>query len=95
MSCTHLTDLKTVGLVKDQLTEIHKALYLSVLMCGAPTWQSWLAATRLEQLERCQNRCDNRSASGDPGGNAEARCRSMQHDDLDAPADRHRLLKSH
>ncbi len=25
-------------------------------MYGAPAWQPWLAATRLEQLERCQNR---------------------------------------
>ncbi len=25
-------------------------------MYGAPAWQLWLAATRLEQLERCQNR---------------------------------------
>ncbi len=25
-------------------------------MYGAPAWQPWLAAPRLEQLERCQNR---------------------------------------
>ncbi len=25
-------------------------------MYGAPAWQPWLSATRLEQLERCQNR---------------------------------------
>ncbi len=25
-------------------------------MFGAPAWQPWLAAARLEQLERCQNR---------------------------------------
>ncbi len=25
-------------------------------MYGAPAWQSWLSATRLEQLEPCQNR---------------------------------------
>ncbi len=35
---------------------MYKALYLSVLMYGAPAWQPWLAATRLEQLGRCQNR---------------------------------------
>ncbi len=29
---------------------------LSVLMYGAFAWQPWLAATRLEQLERCRNR---------------------------------------
>ncbi len=47
---------KQWGWGKDQLTKIYKALYLSVLMYGAPTWQPWLSATRLEQLERCQNR---------------------------------------
>ncbi len=40
----------------DKFTKIYKALYLSVLIYGAPAWQTWLAATRLEQLERCQNR---------------------------------------
>ncbi len=35
---------------------MYKALYLNVLMYGAPAWQPCLAATRLEQLERCQNR---------------------------------------
>ncbi len=35
---------------------MYKALYLSVLMYGAPACQPWFAATRLEQLERCQNR---------------------------------------
>ncbi len=41
---------------KDQLTKIYKALYLSVMLHGAPAWQPWLSASRLEQLERCQNR---------------------------------------
>ncbi len=41
---------------KDQLTQIYKALYLSVMMYEVPAWQPWLSATRLEQLDRCQNR---------------------------------------
>ncbi len=41
---------------KDQPAKIYKALYFRVLIYGAPAWQPWLAATRLEQLERCQNR---------------------------------------
>ncbi len=47
---------KQRGWRKDQLTKICKALNLSVLMYGAPAWQPWLSAARLEQLERCQNR---------------------------------------
>ncbi len=43
---------KQWGWRKDQLTKI----YLSVTLYGAPAWQPWLSATRLEQLERCQNR---------------------------------------
>ncbi len=56
--CRVLTSLtsKHRGWRKDQLTKINKALYLSVLMYGAPTWQPWLAATRREQQERCPNR---------------------------------------
>ncbi len=49
--CRVLTSLnpKPWGWSKGKLTEIHKALYLSVLMYGAPAWQPWLATTRLEQ----------------------------------------------
>ncbi len=55
--CCVLTSLtsKLRGLKKIQLSNISKALYLIVLMFGAPAWQPWLTATRLEQLERCQN----------------------------------------
>ncbi len=56
--CRVLTSLtsKQWGWRKDQLTKIYKALYLSVMLYGAPAWQPWLSSTRLEQLERCQNR---------------------------------------
>ncbi len=47
---------KQWGWRKDQISKIYKALYLRVMMYGAPAWQPWLSATRLEQLERCQNR---------------------------------------
>ncbi len=52
--CRVLTSLtsKQSGWRKDQLTKIYKALYLSVLMYGAPAWQTWLSATCLEWLER-------------------------------------------
>ncbi len=55
--CRVLTSVtsKQWGWKNDQLTKIYKALYLSILMYGAPAWQPWLAATRLELLERCQN----------------------------------------
>ncbi len=49
MSSTHLTDLKTVSF-QEEPTVLYQLMY------GAPAWQPWLAATRLEQLERCQNR---------------------------------------
>ncbi len=49
------TDLKTVRLEERPTFKIYKALHLSVLMYGAHTWKPWLAAVRLEQLERCQN----------------------------------------
>ncbi len=56
--CRVLTSLtsKQWGWRKDQLTKIYKALYFSVMLYGAPAWQPWLSATRLEQLERCQIR---------------------------------------
>ncbi len=62
-------------------------------MYGAPAWQPWLAATRLEQLERCQNRA-LRVITGQlqtTPVKTLKREMSMQHDELDAPADRHRL----
>ncbi len=52
---TSLTS-KQWGWRKDQLTKIYKALYLSIMMYGAPTWQPLLSATRLEQLLCCPNR---------------------------------------
>ncbi len=56
--CRVLTSLtsKQWGWGKDQLTKIYKVLYLSVLMNGAPAWQPWLAANRLEQFERRKKR---------------------------------------
>ncbi len=56
--CRVLTSLtsKQWGWSKDTLTKSYKALLFSVIMYGAPAWQTWLSATRLEQLERCQNR---------------------------------------
>ncbi len=41
-----------------------------------PVWDSW---------SKPRTSCDNRSAPDDPCGDTEARSRSMQHDDLDAP----------
>ncbi len=40
---------KQWGWRKGKLTKIYKALHLSVLMYGTPAWQSWLAATPLDQ----------------------------------------------
>ncbi len=51
---TSLTS-KQCGWRKYQLTKIYMAQFPSVLMNGPPAWQPWLAATRLEQLETCQN----------------------------------------
>ncbi len=47
---------KRWGWRKDQLLKVYRALHLSVLNYAAPAWQPWLAPTRLDQLERCQNR---------------------------------------
>ncbi len=35
--------------MNDQLTEVDEALYVGVLMHGAPAWQTWLATTHLER----------------------------------------------
>ncbi len=47
---------KRWGWRKDQLLMVYRALHRSVINCAAPAWQPWLAPTRLNQLERCQNR---------------------------------------
>ncbi len=56
--CRELTSLtsKRWGWRKDQLLKVYRALHLSVINFAAPAWQPWLAPTRLDQLERCQNR---------------------------------------
>ncbi len=52
---TSLTS-KEWGWRKDQLMKVYKALQLSLLTYAAPAWQPWAAPSRLEQLERCQNK---------------------------------------
>ncbi len=47
---------KRWGWRKDQLLKVFRALHLSVINYAGPAWQPWLAPTRLDQLERCQNR---------------------------------------
>ncbi len=41
---------------KDQLLKVYRALHLSVNNYAASACQPWLATTRLDQLERYQNR---------------------------------------
>ncbi len=41
---------------KDQLMKVYKALQVSLLTYAAPAWQPWAALSRIEQLERCQNK---------------------------------------
>ncbi len=91
--CRVLTSLTSKQWVwrKNQLTKIYKALYLSVLMYGAPAYNPFETAGT---LSKPSTSCDNRSASDDPSGDAEASCRSVQHDGLDAPTDRQRLGES-
>ncbi len=36
--------------------KVYKALLLSLLTYAAPAWQPWAAPSRIEQLERCQNK---------------------------------------
>ncbi len=36
--------------------KVYKALQLSLLAYAAPAWQPWAAPSRIEQLERCQNK---------------------------------------
>ncbi len=47
---------KEWGWRKDQLMKIYKALQLRLLTYAAPTWHPWDAPSRLEQLDRCQNK---------------------------------------
>ncbi len=47
---------KEWGWRKDQLMKVYKALQLSLLTYAAPAWQSLAAPSRIEQLERCQNK---------------------------------------
>ncbi len=47
---------KAWGWRKDQLTQVYKALQLSLLIYAAPALQPWAAPSRIEQLERCQNK---------------------------------------
>ncbi len=56
--CRALASLtsKSWGWSKDQLLKVYQALHLSDMNYAAPAWQPWLAPTRLNQLERCQNR---------------------------------------
>ncbi len=53
--CRVLTSL-TWGWRKDQLLKVYRALYPSVTNYGVPAWKPCLALTRLDQLERRQNR---------------------------------------
>ncbi len=47
---------KEWGWRKDQLMKVYKTLQLSLLTYVAPAWQPWAAPSRIEQLERCQNK---------------------------------------
>ncbi len=47
---------KEWGWRKGQLMKVYKALRLSPLTYAALTWQPWTALSRIEQLERCQNK---------------------------------------
>ncbi len=47
---------KEWGWRKDQLMKVYKALQLSLLTYAAPAWQPWAAPSRIEQLERCQDK---------------------------------------
>ncbi len=40
----------------DQLMKVYMALQLSLLTYAAPAWQPWAAPSRLDQIERCQNK---------------------------------------
>ncbi len=56
--CRALASLtsKAWGWRKDQLMKVYKTLELSLLTYAAPAWQPWAAPSRIEQLERCQNK---------------------------------------
>ncbi len=47
---------KRWGWRKDQLLKAYWALHHSVMNYATPAWQTWLAPTRLDLLERSQNR---------------------------------------
>ncbi len=47
---------KEWGWRKDQLMKVYKALQLSLQTYAAPAWQHWATPSRIEQLERCQNK---------------------------------------
>ncbi len=47
---------KKWGWRKDQSMKVYKALQLSLLTYAAPAWQPRAAPSRIEQLERCQNK---------------------------------------
>ncbi len=47
---------KRWGWGKDQLFKVYQALHLSVINNAAPAYRPWLAPTRLDQPESCQNR---------------------------------------
>ncbi len=56
--CRVLTSItsKEWGWRKDKLMKVNKALRLSLLTYAAPARQPWAAPSRIEQLERCQNK---------------------------------------
>ncbi len=56
--CQALASLtcKRWGSRKYQLLKVYRALRLSFINYAAPAWKAWLAPTRLDQLERCQNK---------------------------------------
>ncbi len=47
---------KEWGWRKDQLLKVYKALQFSLLTYVAPVWQPWVVPSRIDQLERCQNK---------------------------------------
>ncbi len=51
MPIARFPHLEGVGVMK-----IYKALQLSLLTYVAPAWQPWAAPSRIDQLERCQNK---------------------------------------
>ncbi len=98
MSCAHFTDLKTVGLEEGpNFLNLQRTVPLrpdtcspcmaTLVSCNPPGTVGTLAKPRIS--------CDNRPASGDPGGDAEARSRRMRRQTTIAYEKAARLTSAH